>query len=246
MMQEHKNGNITYCYLPVEQLQITLKNEAYLYNNTIAFIAGIDLSGNLLSQEIPKGLTSLSGLRYLNLSRNHFSGGIPREVGSLVLLESLDLSQNQILGEIPPSLGELKFISTLNLSSNRLSGRIPTGSQLQTLPDPSIYSNNSGLCGFPLQDCVNPSASKPNEMIKGSEALWWYCFVVAGAIFGFWLYWGMLLFCSETWMCAFYQHVDSMQDKVMTKCGYSVSAPARNIYFPSPVVAVLQKTMYFR
>jgi hypothetical protein len=45
MMQGLKNGNITYRYLLVEQLKIIWKNEAYVFNNTIAFIAGIDLSG---------------------------------------------------------------------------------------------------------------------------------------------------------------------------------------------------------
>ncbi|KAM3369584.1 hypothetical protein ACQJBY_017467 [Aegilops geniculata] len=218
MIQEQKNGNSTYCYLPAEQLRIVLKNEGYLYNFTISFIVGMDLSSNLLSQEIPKGLTSLVGLRYLNLSRNHLSGGIPGDVGNLALLESLDLSENQLSGEIPPSLADLKALGTLNLSTNGLSGRIPTGSQLQTLPDPSIYSNNPGLCGFPLQDCVNPSASNQNDMKQDEdmETLWLYCFVVAGVIFGFWLYWGML-FCNETWRCVFYQYVDNMQDKVITK-----------------------------
>uniref|UniRef100_A0A453G8Z6 Leucine-rich repeat-containing N-terminal plant-type domain-containing protein n=1 Tax=Aegilops tauschii subsp. strangulata TaxID=200361 RepID=A0A453G8Z6_AEGTS len=118
---------------------------------------GIDLSGNSLSQEIPGGLTTLLGLRYLNLSGNHLSGCIPEDIGNLVLLESLDLSQNQLSGEIPPSFAALKAMSALNLSTNDLSGRIPTGSQLQTLVDPSIYSNNPGLCGFPLKDCVNSS-----------------------------------------------------------------------------------------
>uniref|UniRef100_A0ACD5V1J8 Uncharacterized protein n=1 Tax=Avena sativa TaxID=4498 RepID=A0ACD5V1J8_AVESA len=190
-------------------------------------------------------------LRGMAFSKNQLSGtlltdrgGIPREVGNLALLESLDLSVNQLSGEIPPSLADLTAIGTLNLSSNRLSGRIPTGSQLQTF-DPSAYSNNSGLCGSPLQDCVNPSAPKQNEMIQDEEALWLYCFVVAGVIFGFWLYWGMLLYCNETWRCALYQYVDSVQDKVITKCGYSVSAPTRNLFFPSPVAAVLEKLRIF-
>jgi hypothetical protein len=98
MMQEQKNGNSTYSYQAREQLHIVLKNEGYLYNYTISFIVGMDLSSNFLSQEIPKGLTSLVGLGYLNLSRNHLSGGIPRDVGNLVLLESLDLSENQLSG----------------------------------------------------------------------------------------------------------------------------------------------------
>uniref|UniRef100_A0A8R7PXA4 Uncharacterized protein n=1 Tax=Triticum urartu TaxID=4572 RepID=A0A8R7PXA4_TRIUA len=74
---------------------------------------------------------------------------------------SLDLSRNQLRGEIPQGFADLKSISALNLSTNMLSGRIPMGDQLRTLDDPSIYSNNLGLCGFPLEDCV--SSSTPTQ-----------------------------------------------------------------------------------
>lgn len=227
MMQEQDNRDITYRYLKSEQLQIVWKNGGYVYSKTIGLLAGIDLSCNLLSQEIPKGFTSLLGLRYLNLSGNYLTGGIPIDIGNLVLLESLDLSRNQLSGEIPSSIADLMAMGTLNLSSNSLSGKIPTGSQLQTLLDPSIYTNNPGLCGYPLQDCVSPPASKINELSKDKdrETLWLYCFVIAGFISGFWLYWGVLLFCNETWRCKFYQYVDNMQDKlVMEKiAGYHTS-----------------------
>ena len=171
------------------QIHIVWKNVDYVYHLMIAAMAGIDLSGNSLSQEIPNGLTTLVGLRYLNLSGNHLSGYIPEDIGNLVLLESLDLSRNQLRGEIPQGFADLRSISALNLSSNSLSGRIPTGSQLQTLVDPSIYSNNPGLCGFPLEDCKNSSTPTQTEksLDEDREALWLYCFVAAGFIFGFWL-----------------------------------------------------------
>uniref|UniRef100_A0ACD5XEN0 Uncharacterized protein n=1 Tax=Avena sativa TaxID=4498 RepID=A0ACD5XEN0_AVESA len=191
----------------------------------IAGMAGIDLSGNLLLQEIPGGLTTLLGLRYLNLSGNHLSGCIPEDTGNLVLLESLDLSRNQLSGEIPPSFAGLKSINALNLSSNGLSGRIPTSNQLQTLIDPSIYSNNPGLCGSPLEDCLNSSTSTHGEKRQGEdmEALWLYCFVAAGFIFGFWLYWSMFFFHSETWGCALYRYVDNMQEKFSKKVHSCIS-----------------------
>ncbi|KAI5017284.1 hypothetical protein ZWY2020_037662 [Hordeum vulgare] len=53
-----------------------------------------------------------------------------------------------MIGAIPSSISKLASLSSLNLSNNNLSGEIPTGNQLQTLDDPSIYNNNSGLCGF--------------------------------------------------------------------------------------------------
>ena len=183
-------------------------------------MVAFDLSGsNSLSQEIPNGLTTLLGLRYLNLSGNHLSGYIPGDIGNLVLLESLDLSRNQLRGEIPRGFADLKSITALNLSTNMLSGRIPMGDQLRTLVDQSIYSNNPGLCGFPLEDCKNSPTPTQTEtsLDEDKETLWLYCFVAAGFIFGFWLYWGIFLFRGETWRYLFYQYVDNMQGKVTKK-----------------------------
>uniref|UniRef100_A0A453G8P6 Disease resistance R13L4/SHOC-2-like LRR domain-containing protein n=2 Tax=Aegilops tauschii subsp. strangulata TaxID=200361 RepID=A0A453G8P6_AEGTS len=220
MAHEQKYTNyIDAGYNSHPQIQIVWKNVNYVYIIVVAGMVGIDLSGNFLSQGIPNGLTTLLGLRYLNLSRNHLSGFIPEDIGNLVLLESLDLSGNQLSGKIPASFAGLRSMTVLNLLSNTLSGRIPTGNQLQTLDDPSIHSNNSGLCGFPLKECVNSSTPTQNEASQDEdrEALWLYCFVAAGFIFGFWLYWGIFLFRSGTWRCAFYQYVDNMQVKVIKK-----------------------------
>jgi hypothetical protein len=124
MMQGLKNGNTTYRYLLVEQLKIIWKNEAYVFNNTIAFIAGIDLSGKwqLPFTTDPK--------------RAH-----------ITWLESLELSQNQFSGEIPPSLGvffggtdqgKIEFIQSSTISpttqegqsSNTLHSRLPNCTRL--------------------------------------------------------------------------------------------------------------------
>ncbi|VAH83247.1 unnamed protein product [Triticum turgidum subsp. durum] len=216
MAQEQNNNDFTYsdAYSYQVKIQIVWKNADRLYIVVIAGMAGIDLSGNSLSQEIPNGFTTLLGLRYLNLSGNHLSGCIPEDIGNLVLLESLDLSRNQLRGEIPRGFADLKSISNLNLSTNMLSGRIPMGDQLRTLDDPSIYSNNLGLCGSPLEDCVSSSTPTQAEtsLDEDRETLWFYCFVAAGFISGFWLYLGFL-FRSETWRYSFYQYVDNMQAK---------------------------------
>ena len=109
-------------------------------------------------------------------------------------------------------------LSTFNISNNHLSGKIPTGSQMQTLTDPSIYRNNSGLCGFPLEDCPNTSPASDEKTGEGEDQWLYYC-VTAGVVFGFWLWFG-LLFSVETWRCALLFSVDGMQSKIMQKVSH--------------------------
>ncbi|XP_073356937.1 receptor-like protein EIX2 [Aegilops tauschii subsp. strangulata] len=199
-----------------DKINIIWKGQEQIFQSATQSLAGIDLSGNLLSRCIPKELTNLLGIQFLNLSRNHLSCGIPKDIGSLTYLESLDLSSNELLGGIPPSMSNLSWLNTFNVSNNLLSGKIPAGSQMQTLTDPSIYSNNSRLCGFPLETpCPNTFLTQ-NERNGGNEDQWLYYWVIAGIVFGFWLWFGML-FIVKTWRCAFLLFVDGMQCKVMKK-----------------------------
>ncbi|KAG9146415.1 hypothetical protein Leryth_020132, partial [Lithospermum erythrorhizon] len=91
------------------------------------------------------------------------------------------------------SISSLTFLSHLNLSHNNLEGRIPSGSQLQTLEDPSIYEGNPLLCGHPLSNkCdMNEGASSSANNTKdfeetkdGEDMLWFYISMVAGYAFG--------------------------------------------------------------
>lgn len=136
--------------------------------------------------------------------------------------ESLDLSWNKLSGHIPPSISDLLCLSLLNISNNLLSGEIPTGNQLQTLNDPSIYINNLGLCGSPLSiSCKHDSSSttvldQANEHHHDHEleTLWMYYSVIAGTVFGFWIWFGTLFFWS-IWRFTFFRCIDAMQQKFM-------------------------------
>jgi hypothetical protein len=166
---------------------------------------GIDLSSNYLSGEIPVELLNLGAIRFLNLSRNNLSGGIPSNIGNLKDVESLDLSWNQISGHIPPTISHLIFLSSLNLSNNLLSGEIPTGNQLQTLNDPSVYSNNLGLCGVLLSiPCKNNSSSTTTldgakEDHHELETLW---LLLLGDC------WNCLWFLGMVWSIVFLQDLE--------------------------------------
>jgi Leucine-rich repeat (LRR) protein len=145
-----------------DRINVIWKRQQLVFQRSIWSLTSIDLSSNLLSHCIPHQLTSLQALRFLNLSRNHLSCGIPQDIGSLNSLEFLDLSCNELSGAIPPSITNISGLSTFNVSNNHLSGKIPVGSQIQTLTDPSIYSNNSGLCGFPLDILCTNTLFKPD------------------------------------------------------------------------------------
>lgn len=201
-----------------DRIDIIWKGQELIFQRTIRLLTGIDLSGNMLSQCIPEELTNLQGLRFLNLSRNHLSCGIPEDIGSLKNLESLDLSCNELSGHIPQSISILSTLSILNISNNHLLGKIPAGSQMQTLTDPSIYRNNSGLCGFPLDTCPNTSPAWDEKTGEGEDQWLYYC-VTAGVVFGFWLWFG-LLFSIETWRSAVLFSVDGMQSKIMQKVSH--------------------------
>ncbi|XP_023734048.1 putative receptor like protein 25 [Lactuca sativa] len=144
-----------------------MKGVMLVYTNTLSYVVNMDLLSNKLVGEIPKALILLSGLLGLNLSNNHLTGRIPDRIGDMHSLESLDLSIIHLSGIIPQILSALTFLSHLNLSHNNLSRRIPTGSQLQTLTDPSIYAGNNELCGSPLP--INCNHDEVPEMGRNVE-----------------------------------------------------------------------------
>ncbi|KAK9127374.1 hypothetical protein Syun_016171 [Stephania yunnanensis] len=181
------------------------------YNGTLAFLKCIDLSHNAFSGEIPTEITGLLGLSILNLSMNQLTGRIPEKIGSMQRLEVLDLSRNQLSGSIPPSISALNYLSHLNLSNNNLSGRIPSGNQLKTLPDPSIYAGNPGLCGAPLKDCAtHPDIHDLDHHEEDKED--WLPFFISmsiGFVVGFWSVCGSLLL-NKSWRYAFFRFIDDM------------------------------------
>jgi hypothetical protein len=212
------------------QMDIVWKGRDYTFKRiSVMLIAGVDLSSNSLSGEIPAELLNLGAIRYLNLSRNNLSGAIPSNIGNLKDVESLDLSWNKLSGHIPPSISHLMFLSSLNLSNNLLSGEIPTGNQLHTLnpsTDPSIYGNNLGLCGVPLSiPCEGNSSyttglNGANEDHHELETLWLYYSVIAGTVFGFWIWFGALFFC-KIWRSAFLSCIDALHEKCILKMKHS-------------------------
>jgi Leucine-rich repeat (LRR) protein len=202
---------------------LILKGAEYeLYTRTFALVTSMDLSSNNLSGEIPKQLTSLQGLRFLNLSNNQLQGKIPQKINAMKLLECFDVSMNQLTGEIPQSMASLTFLNHLNLSYNNFSGRIPSSTQLQSFSAWSFIGNHD-LCGPPLTpSCVgddSPIEPTPNTNDEGSkdggwiDMKWFYMGMPFGFVVGFWGVFGPLAF-NKAWRSAFFKFMDGMRYKL--------------------------------
>ncbi|XP_019164152.1 PREDICTED: receptor-like protein 12 [Ipomoea nil] len=206
-----------------------IKGLTLQYTKNLQFLISIDLSGNHIVGKIPVEIMSLHALENLNVSRNNLSGSIPETIGDLSKIESLDLSRNELFGPIPPSLSSLNFLSHLNLSFNYLYGRIPTGSQLQTLNDPSIYMGNEGLCGAPLsKGCPSDVPSFVNQSTKTSSDddtktssdddheffMWFYAGMGPGFIVGFIGVLSILLF-ARSWSYAYFKFLEMAYNEIL-------------------------------
>ncbi|CAL5379747.1 unnamed protein product [Camellia sinensis] len=106
--------------------------EMLVPNSTLSYL---DLSGNLLSGEIPDCWTYGRKLVILSLANNHLSGKIPNSIGHLVHLNTLHLENNSITGELPLSFKNCTSLFVLDVGHNKLSGNIPAwiGEEMQNL-----------------------------------------------------------------------------------------------------------------
>ncbi|CAN1344622.1 Receptor-like protein EIX2 [Linum perenne] len=94
---------------------------------------------NNFSGEIPKQITSLVALRYMNLSHNSLSGSIPVSFGELTSLNYVNLASNQINGTIPASFGELADLEVADISQNLMEGVVSSEIHLANLTRLSIF-----------------------------------------------------------------------------------------------------------
>ncbi|KAB1224332.1 hypothetical protein CJ030_MR2G004237 [Morella rubra] len=223
----------------IANLFVIFKGKNREFDKTLHLLKLIDLSSNKLEGEIPREITSLSGLIGLNLSRNLLSGTIPQSIDSLKDLNFLDLSRNHLSGPIPQSLATLSLLGYLNLANNNLSGKIPTGTQLQSF-SASVYAGNRYLCGLPLPTkCLGdeatqgpPSSGKHEDVSVQEHAnsydqLWLYSSIALGFIVGFWGVCGSLLLKSS-WRRAYFQSLENIGDRIYVTVVVSVAKLLRN------------------
>jgi len=221
MTQMNKNtipfiycSGIVYPYHSIVSVLLWLKGREDEYKNILGLVASIDLSNNKLVGEIPKEITDLNGLIYLNLSHNQLIGHIPQNIGNMESLLAIDFSRNKLSGEIPPTISNLSFLSMLDLSYNGLNGKIPTGTQLQTFDASNFIGNN--LCGPPLPiSCISNDKSY-DQNGKGSDrhgVNLFYVGMTFGFVVGFWIVVGPLIIC-RSWRYAYFHFLDHVWFKL--------------------------------
>lgn len=97
----------------------------------------LDLSSNKLTGSVPN-LFESHGLTRLSIGNNSLSGKVPPLLGTFSKLATLDLSSNKLDGPIPSSFFTSTALANLNLSRNFLTGQLPIGgsgtSELLVLP----------------------------------------------------------------------------------------------------------------
>ncbi|XP_027357264.1 receptor-like protein EIX1 [Abrus precatorius] len=193
MLPNRSTDPLIYCssntFYSVLSMLLWLKGRGDEYRNILGLVTSIDLSDNKLTGEIPRDITNLDGLNFLNLSHNQLTGHIPQSIGSMRSLQSIDFSRNQLSGQIPTTISNLSFISLLNLSYNHLKGKIPTCTQLQSLEAFSFVGNN--LCGEPLPINCSSNGKIPNidqngNESDGHEVNWSFVSMALGFMVGFW------------------------------------------------------------
>ncbi|KAL2498740.1 putative inactive receptor kinase [Abeliophyllum distichum] len=93
----------------------------------------LDLSSNNLTGSMPN-LTQFQRLTLLSIRNNSLEGTLPSTLGSYPKISKVDLSSNKLDGPIPRTFFTSTTLSNLNLSGNHLTGSIPLeGSQTSEL-----------------------------------------------------------------------------------------------------------------
>uniref|UniRef100_A0ACD5UHB5 Uncharacterized protein n=1 Tax=Avena sativa TaxID=4498 RepID=A0ACD5UHB5_AVESA len=88
-------------------------------------VARLVLADNNFTGKIPRAVSSLGQLRYLDASRNRLQGWIPSSVFALPALRHVDLSHNQLSGQLPATTACADKLGFVDVSDNLLVGARP-------------------------------------------------------------------------------------------------------------------------
>ncbi|KAL1347624.1 hypothetical protein AAHE18_07G020200 [Arachis hypogaea] len=85
----------------------------------------LDLSFNLMDDDISSFFCNASFLKVINLSHNRFTGTFPQCLANCSYLTDLDLQMNNLHDTLPDIFKHLDQLETLNLNGNQFKGLLP-------------------------------------------------------------------------------------------------------------------------
>lgn len=108
-------------------------------------LTSLNLASNNFSGNLPYSIALMYNLNYLNLSRNVLTQNIGDIFNNLTSLTTLDLSSNNFAGDLPNSLSSLSNISTFHVQNNQLTGSL---NSLAGLPLTDVNVANNHFSGW--------------------------------------------------------------------------------------------------
>ncbi|CAI9260651.1 unnamed protein product [Lactuca saligna] len=108
-------------------------------------LTSLNFANNNISGSLPYSIAVMFNLNYMNLSSNMISQNIGDIFYNLTSLATLDLSHNNFTGDLPNSISSLSNISTLHAQNNQLTGSL---SSLSSLPLKNINIANNNFTGW--------------------------------------------------------------------------------------------------
>uniref|UniRef100_A0A7N0TQ86 Leucine-rich repeat-containing N-terminal plant-type domain-containing protein n=1 Tax=Kalanchoe fedtschenkoi TaxID=63787 RepID=A0A7N0TQ86_KALFE len=123
----------------------------------------VDFSSNNLSGEVPETLCLLPSLSWLKLSNNSLFGEPCNSVTTFERLQSIDLGENNFLGNIPKWKGDV--VEEIRLHGNFFKGSLPT--ELCSLPNLHVLDIARNKLSGPIPPCFGKMTgfSKPGKPI---------------------------------------------------------------------------------
>jgi len=143
-------SNLEYLYLDDNMLSGHM-DDTFLAN--LGALVNLDISGNLLTGNLPAHLFQRKSLTILDVHENQIGGSIPEFVAENTALSFLSLYQNSLTGSVPASIENLKSLAHLDLTSNKLNGTITQAiGSLQNLTYLFLSSNGFIPAAIPNYD----------------------------------------------------------------------------------------------
>ncbi|XP_076881573.1 protein STRUBBELIG-RECEPTOR FAMILY 8-like [Bidens hawaiensis] len=120
-------------------------------------LTSLKLANNNITGNLPYSVSLMFNLNYVNLSHNMLSQNIGDIFNNLTSLTTLDLSYNNFTGDLPNSISSLSSISTFHVQNNQLTGSL---NSLAGLPLTDVNIANNRFSGWIPKELLSVPAFK--------------------------------------------------------------------------------------